>query len=55
MDTLVMLVLKITALWLAFTTLTVATGWFLVVVVKLRWPDWWQRVMAEEVSQFERL
>ncbi|MFQ5611773.1 MAG: hypothetical protein ACE5H9_06530 [Anaerolineae bacterium] len=50
-----MLVLQIAVLWLAFTLIVLATGWYLLSTIKLRWPDWWRRVVADEAPKFEDL
>lgn len=35
--------------WLSLDGLIIATGWFAVATIKPRWPEWWRRVVADEL------
>jgi len=47
---LTMLVLKIVTLWLSFDIILLATGWYLATTVRPLCPDWWRKVVVDEVS-----
>ena len=44
--------LKLVVLWLCIDTLIVATAWYAVVAIKPCFPNWWRRVVADEMPDF---
>ena len=42
--------IKIIGIWVSIDTLAIATGWYLVATVKHYYPDWWRRIIAEDIE-----
>jgi hypothetical protein len=42
--------LKIVAVWVTLDTLALATGWYLAATVKHCYPDWWRRIVADDIE-----
>ena len=38
---------KIIIVWLCFDAVVITVGWYLVTVIKPRYPNWWRRVIAD--------
>lgn len=36
--------------WLSLDVLIIAAGWYAVAIIKPHWPDWWRRVVADEMQ-----
>jgi hypothetical protein len=50
-----MFVVKLSIIWLAIDTITLATVWYLLAVVRPHWPAWWRRTVADDAPQNETL
>ncbi len=44
--------LKFIVLWLCIDTLIVSTAWYAVAVIKPCFPNWWRRMVADEMPYF---
>jgi hypothetical protein len=42
--------LKLVAVWFSIDILVIATSWYAVNTIKKYFPEWWERVIACEVS-----
>ena len=41
---------KIAAIWASLDTLAIATGWYLVATIKPHYPNWWRRMVADDIE-----
>ena len=40
--------LKLGAIWLCLDAIIIATGWYLVTVIRPRFPGWWRREIVDD-------
>ena len=43
--------LNFSLIWLSIDVIIIATAWYLVTVIRPRYPNWWRRVIVDEESK----
>ncbi len=47
------LIIKIATIWVSSSVVIIATGWYARTIIKILWPNWWEREIVGYIPEFD--